>query len=197
MLVKDEIQKYYSELTIAMNKITSTDHSGNNVEITTAFGKTIDLILSNQKLGGKLYFIGNGASAAIASHQAIDYWKAAGIPSMCFNDAALLTCISNDYGYEHVFEKPVEMFLHQYDTLICISSSGNSENILRAFDAAKSKKASCITLTGFDANNQLRLKNGEWNYYVSSPFYGHVEVTHHSILHCILDTIIKLKQHGD
>ena len=56
-----------------------------------------------------MIFIGNGGSAAIASHQAVDYWKNGGMRAIAFNDASLLTCISNDFGYPQVFEKPIEM----------------------------------------------------------------------------------------
>ena len=112
---------------------------------------------------------------------------------MAFNDSALLTCVSNDYGYEHVFEKPVEMFADTGDLLIAISSSGKSQNILRAVGAARLKNAKMITLSGFDEDNPLR-SMGDLNFYVPSPSYGPVEVVHHSICHCLLDVVIREKQ---
>ena len=110
--------------------------------------------------------------------------------AIAFNDAALLTCISNDFGYRHVFEKPIEMFAQKGDVLVAISSSGQSENILRAVEAAKKRGCEVLTLSGFAADNPLRGK-GSLNFYVSSNSYGHVEVVHHAICHCILDTIIE------
>src|SRR3989338_10285965 len=97
------------------------------------------MVIKHARYGGKLLFIGNGASASIASHMAVDFWKNAGIKAFSFNDAVTLTCLSNDYGYRHVFEKPICVFGDKKDLLIAISSSGQSENILRAAIAAKEK----------------------------------------------------------
>jgi D-sedoheptulose 7-phosphate isomerase len=153
------------------------------------------LIEARTSAGSKLMFIGNGASAAISSHQATDFWKAGGMRAIAFNDASLLTCISNDFGYRHVFEKPIEMFGEKGDVLVAISSSGQSENILRGVEAARGKGAEILTLSGFASDNPLRA-NGSLNFYVSSKSYGHVEVVHHAICHCILDTIIENRRKG-
>lgn len=140
--------------------------------------------------GGKVMFIGNGASAAIASHMATDFWKNAEIRAMAFNDASGLTCISNDFGYSRVFEKPIERFADPGDLLIAISSSGQSENILRAVAAARAREVKIITFSGFDPENPLR-KLGELNFYVPSFQYGIVEIVHLSLLHCLVDFMIK------
>jgi D-sedoheptulose 7-phosphate isomerase len=137
-------------------------------------------------------FVGNGASATIASHQATDFWKNGGIRAIAFNDPALLTCISNDFGYKYVFEKPIEMFAHPGDILVAISSSGRSENILNAVKAAEKKSCRTITLSGFKADNPLS-SLGELNFYVPASAYSHVEVVHHSICHYMLDIIIDRK----
>jgi D-sedoheptulose 7-phosphate isomerase len=134
-------------------------------------------------------FIGNGASVAISSHMATDCWKNGGIRAVAFNDGSLLTCISNDYGYKYVFEKPIEMFADNGDILIAISSSGKSENILKGVHTAKSKECNVITLSGFKDDNPLSVM-GDYNFYVPSQEYGPVEIIHHSICHSILDSII-------
>lgn len=108
---------------------------------------------------------------------------------MAFNDIALLTAVSNDFGYQHVFEKPITMFAEPEDILFAISSSGRSENILRGVQAARQKGCSVISLSGFDNDNPLR-SLGELNFYVPWPRYGPVEVIHHSICHGILDVIM-------
>jgi len=185
---------YYADLKAAMDKTVVTGRAAKRVDFEAGIGRALAMILAQKKAGGKLYFIGNGASAAIASHQAVDFWKNAEVPSLCFNDPALLTCMGNDFGYAHVFEKPVEMFMEGRDILFAISSSGASENILRAAVAAKGKRAGIITLSGFKASNPLR-HLGDLNFYVPASKYGHVEVVHHSICHCILDTLV-LKQAG-
>ena len=188
--MKNEIKKYYEELSSAMKGIVGSDASGDTFEVEEAIERAVAWVARQKATDGKLIFIGNGASAAIASHQAVDFWKATKIPALSFNDGALLTCISNDFGYENVFEKPLEVFLDPKDILIAISSSGESENILRAAAAAKKKKARIITLSGFKHTNRLR-KLGDLNFYVPALEYGFIEVTHHSICHCILDILVK------
>ena len=142
--------------------------------------------------GNKIIFIGNGGSAAIASHQAIDYWKNGEIPAVAFNDASMLTCLGNDYGYEYVFEKPINMFANKGDILISISSSGKSKNIINAVKAAKKKELFVITMSGFSKLNPLR-SHGDLNFYVSSNVYGHVEITHLVFCHTILDAYLQTR----
>jgi D-sedoheptulose 7-phosphate isomerase len=134
----------------------------------------------------KVMFVGNGGSAGIAGHMAIDFAKNGGIRSMTFNDASSLTCLANDLGYENVFAAQVEMLAVAGDLLIAISSSGESNNILRAVTAAKARGCRVITLSGFKPGNTLR-KSGDLNFYVGSFVYGFVETAHQIILHAILD----------
>jgi D-sedoheptulose 7-phosphate isomerase len=81
------------------------------------------------------------------------------------------------------------MFADAGDVLIAISSSGRSENILRAVAAAETAGCRVVTLSGFQSDNLLRHR-GELNFYVPSDSYGYVEITHLAICHCIVDTII-------
>ena len=151
--------------------------------------KIVKLIISQHKKGNKLIFIGNGGSASIASHIATDFLKNAKIPAITFNDVSLITCISNDLGYENVFQKPLDLLAKNGDILVSISSSGKSQNILNATKAARNKKCFIITLSGFSKKNPLR-KLGDINFYIPSYSYGVVEIAHLSICHCIVDTII-------
>lgn len=192
---QQRIRDYYAELKRSMDGIIGTDPSGAQCGCDEAIERLVTLVTTQANAGGKLYFIGNGASASIASHQAVDFWKGTGIPALCFNDAALLTCISNDFGYPSVFEKPVEMFMKPEDVLVAISSSGESENILRAAAAARRCGSKVLTLSGFKETNSLR-KLGDLNLYVPARDYGPIEVTHHSILHCALDTLMRQGRAG-
>ncbi len=167
-------------------RISVTDGGGVSVGLEDAVDFVIRTAIETHARGGKLMFVGNGGSSAIASHMSIDYWKNGGLRSLAFNDAALLTCLSNDYGYEHVFEKPIRMFASDRDLLVAISSSGKSANILRAADAARELGCHVVTLSGFGEDNPLRQK-GHLNFYLPSQSYGFVELTHLSICHCILD----------
>lgn len=138
----------------------------------------------------RIFFIGNGGSAAIASHMAEDFLKSASFAAMCFNDGAQLTCLANDLGYERVFSIPLMAHGRVGDILVAISSSGSSRNILNALEAVKGLGLTVITLSGFDSDNPLR-KRGHVNFYVPSMKYGVVEVAHLAILHLILDKIVE------
>ena len=183
-------QDYYNDFQRFFNSITVADNNKNKKPFYEGIELVCDLILKNKNINNKLIFIGNGASASISSHMAIDFSKNAGIRAIAFNDSALLTCISNDYGYKHVFKKSIEMFADKGDILFAISSSGNSENILAGVRSARVKGCNVITLSGFNSDNPLSLM-GDFNFYVPAQDYGPVEVIHHSICHCILHTIMK------
>ncbi len=181
---------YFKKLSQTFQKIEATDIKGKNIEISGALKNSIDIIKKSSAKGNKVIFIGNGGSAAIASHMAIDLWKNSRIKAVCFNDSAQLTCLSNDFGYRHVFEKPIEMFAESGDILIAISSSGKSENILRGVKAARRKRCRVITMSGFKKDNPLR-KLGDINYYVPSDSYGFVEIIHGVICHLFADYTYK------
>lgn len=175
-----------------MNSFQVTDRDGNDLNFFRGIQKAGELIMHQTEIGKKLMFIGNGASASISSHMSTDYWKNGGMRAVAFNDSSLLTCISNDYGYKHVFEKSIEMFADAGDILMSISSSGKSENILRGVQAARSRACSVITFSGFKTDNPLRTL-GDFNFYVPSDGYGPVEILHLSICHCIVDCIVEMK----
>jgi len=179
---------YYGHLAGLTNSVKFTSKEKSNIDFYAGIEMACTLVLSQANLCRKLMFIGNGASASISSHMAIDFSKNVGIRALAFNDSALLTCIGNDYGYKYVFEKPIEMLADKGDILFAISSSGESENILKGVYMAKSKGCSVITLSGFKDDNPLS-SAGDINFYVPAQSYGHVEVIHHSICHCILDSI--------
>ncbi|MFZ5354290.1 MAG: SIS domain-containing protein [Bacillota bacterium] len=182
--------EYLSSLSIVLNNTVVQAYNRDNLDFNQAIDRSIETLLQLNETNNKIMFIGNGGSAGIASHCAIDYWKNGGIRATCFNEGALLTCISNDYGYEEVFRKPIEMFADSGDLLVAISSSGQSKNILNGVEAAKEKGCEVITLSGFSEDNPLR-KMGDLNFYVPSNSYGFVELAHQVILHAILDLIME------
>lgn len=180
---------YLLELGTALQQTEATLAERKSVPLTAGLEAAIQIVSAQTRMGRKVIFIGNGGSAAIASHQAVDYWKNGGMRAIAFNDSSLLTCISNDYGYQHVFEKPIEMFAEDGDVLLAISSSGRSENILRGCKAGQAKGCRLITFSGFGPENALRAL-GLVNFYVPSHSYGYVEIAHLALSHCIVDTII-------
>ena len=189
MPLKERAESYYSNLSNVLGKIQATQKNGDSLEFFAAIESAGQLVTSQTTAGGKIIFIGNGASASIASHMSTDYWKNGDMRAIAFNDAALLTCLSNDCGYENVFGKSVEMFADEGDVLVAISSSGQSESILNGVRAAKKLGVHVVTLSGFSLDNQLR-RMGEINFYVPDSAYGPVEILHLSVCHCILDIII-------
>jgi len=139
--------------------------------------------------GGKTMIMGNGGSAAIASHVAVDFSKNAKIRMVNFNEADLITCLANDYGYKHWMSKAIEIYGDEGDQVILISSSGSSANVVNAAKTSKEKGYKIITFTGFDENNPLK-SNGEINFWVDSRAYNIVEMVHHIWLLAVCDAVI-------
>ena len=126
----------------------------------------------------KVIIVGNGGSAAIASHVSTDLTKNAGIKCVNFNEASLITCFSNEF------------FGEKGDLLIAISSSGNSDNIINGILAAKKIQFSkIVTFTGMKKNNKS-YQLGDINFWVNSKAYNHIENLHQFWLLTIVDMII-------
>ena len=153
------------------------------------------ILLSVKKNNTKVMIFGNGGSAAIASHVSVDLTKNAAIRCLNYNEADLITCFSNDYGFERWIEKAVDFYSDEKDVLILISSSGKSQNMINACKAAKNKKISTIiTFTGHEKNNPLS-KLGDINFWINSKAYNFVENTHQVWLLTICDLIIGKREY--
>ena len=139
--------------------------------------------------GRKVIIAGNGGSAAIASHCAVDFTKNAGIRCVNFNEADLITCLANDYGYDRWLAKALELYADDGDLVVLISSSGRSANIVRAAEHTVGRRLGLVTLSGFAADNPLRALGG-LNLWVDSRAYNIVEMTHHIWLLAVCDLII-------
>jgi D-sedoheptulose 7-phosphate isomerase len=187
--------KYFLELGDIMARVEASDAALAPIAYDEGIRRATVIVRDQTAAGRKVIFVGNGGSAAIASHQAVDYWKNGGMRAIAFNDPALLTCVGNDFGYPHVFEKPIAMFADAGDVLMAISSGGRSENILRAVDAGVAAGCRVITMSGFRPDNPLRTR-GELNFYAPSDSYGYVEITHLAVCHCIVDTIMASRAAG-
>ena len=185
MEIKNFVQKYSSDFTSLLNSLEATD-SSSKFSYAEGIEKAVEMVKKVQAANKKIMMVGNGGSAGIASHQAVDYWKNGGIRATAFNDSSLLTCISNDFSYQEVFSVPIEKFADKGDLVFCISSSGGSKNILNAAEQAKKSGCSVVTFSGFKTDNPLR-KMGDLNFYLPSHSYGYVEILHLFIIHNILD----------
>jgi D-sedoheptulose 7-phosphate isomerase len=158
----------------------------NLVEDITAFKEALEKV---KQINSKVILAGNGASASLASHYALDFTKQAKIRSICFNDAPFITAYSNDYGYEHWIEKAMEHHGEADDLVILISSSGSSPNVLNAAKTAKDLGCQVITLTGFEPDNPLKAL-GDVNLWVDSNAYNLVESVHALWLGLVCDLVI-------
>lgn len=153
-----------------------------------AISRMIRMFLEAKEHGKSLYFIGNGGSAGIAVHMAADFQKTGSFHTRTFYDPSLITCMANDYGYDYVFSKPLELYVQPGDVLVAISSSGNSINIINAAEIAKERNCKVVTLTGFSADNKLH-SIGDLNIHVPSFAYGIVESIHNLLLQQVMDEI--------
>ena len=155
-----------------------------------------DVMIEAKNNNKKILIFGNGGSAAIASHVSVDMTKNAKLRCLNFNEAGLITCFSNDYGFEHWVEKAVDFYGDEGDVLIVISSSGCSENMLNAVKAARTGNfSSVITLSGFSENNPLN-KLGNINLWVDSNAYNFVENIHQIWLLTIVDLLIGKREYS-
>ena len=179
---------YFKDLTDIFCKIEASDGRNKPLSYKQAIAQVIGQIKILKKKGKTIFLVGNGGSASIAGHLAIDFLKNARIRAICFNEPSLLTCISNDLGFEYVFQKPLEVLARKGDILVAISSSGRSKNIHNAVECAKRKACFVITMSGFSPENPLRFK-GKVNFYVPAESYGYVEIAHLAICHHISDSL--------
>ena len=153
------------------------------------------IFIITKKNGKKILIFGNGGSAAIARHFSIDLTKNAKIRCTNYNESDLITCFSNDYGYERWVEMAIRYYGNKGDVLIVISSSGKSKNIINGCIAAKKKKfLKIITLTGHSINNPVK-KLGDINLWVNSKAYNYVENIHQFWLLSLVDLVIGKKNY--
>ena len=132
---------------------------------------------------------GNGASASIANHFALDFTKQARVRSISFSDSSFITAYGNDYGYENWVMKAVEHHGREGDAVILISSSGRSPNIFKAAGGAKNMGFPVVTFTGFEKDNPLKCR-GDINFWVNSRSYNIIESVHAFWLAATCDLII-------
>jgi D-sedoheptulose 7-phosphate isomerase len=155
-----------------------------------------DWLLEVKSHNKKVLIFGNGGSASIASHISVDLTKNADLRCLNFNEADLITCFANDYGFEHWVEKAIDFYGDEGDLLIVISSSGKSKNMLNAVKAARNANfKSVVTLSGFTKDNPLS-QLGDINLWLDSRAYNFVENVHQIWLLTIVDLIIGSREYS-
>jgi D-sedoheptulose 7-phosphate isomerase len=175
--------KYFADYT---RNLCEAAHSVDLEKIQTA----ADYIKNTFDKGGILYSCGNGGSAAISNHMTCDVMKGVQtdtsisprIVSLSSN-IEIITAISNDISYDDIFAFQLKTMAKVGDILMTISSSGNSENIVRAINVAKEKGIPVISLTGFSGGRSSEM--ADVNVHVDCDNYGIVEDLHQSIMHTL------------
>ena len=148
-----------------------------------------EIIKKTSKEGGKIIFVGNGGSAATASHAAVDFSLNSNVRSINFNEADLITCFANDFKYDNWVKKALQIYADKKDLLILISCSGNSMNLVNANLFARKKGLKVACLTGCNKTNKLNCINNDLNIWVNSKEYNIIEIIHHLILLNIVDGV--------
>lgn len=173
-------RNYFKHLSEIMGKIDAE-----------AVSRFVGMLLEARKRGSMIFFIGNGGSAATASHFANDLMIGTRSPGTPFrvlslsDNAAILTALANDFGFEEIFVRQLKALGRPGDVLVGISASGNSTNLIRAFEYAASVGIKTFSLTAFDGGNLLKLADD--GIHVPTPIgdYGPAED-----IHLILDHLV-------
>ena len=174
-----------------VEKAEFSDHEGNSLDCEKGIQKNLGMLESLRDRGGNLFLVGNGGSAGVVSHILADFINVNKLNARTLHESSLLSCMSNDYGYENSFSEPLSILAWEKDLLIAVSSSGCSPNIHNAVKSVKKAGGEAITLSGFGEDNPLR-SMGDLNVWFDSTSYGLVEIGHLFYLH-YLSGHLKLK----
>ncbi|MEI6070372.1 MAG: SIS domain-containing protein [Verrucomicrobiae bacterium] len=165
---------------------TYTKQDGSVLGIEDGMAAACEMILLARNQGSAVFVIGNGGSAAIASHAVIDLINVAKIRAFTLHEPSVMTGLTNDYGYENAYSRMLDQMSKPGDVLVAISSSGRSLNICKAADQMLNNGGKVMTLSGFSHDNPLRAQ-GDLNIWLDACDYGLVEVGHQFILHNLSD----------
>ena len=176
------ITDYLHTLGQLMLQTQVTDLAGTALSLEEGSDRAIRMITDVRSASGKVMLVGNGGSAAIVSHAQNDLSESGRVRAMVFTEQPVLTARANDYGYASVFERPIELWAEPEDLLVTVSSSGKSENIIRALQVSRKMQCKLMTFSGFSPDNPSR-SLGDLNFYVPSSVYAYVETAHTALIH--------------
>jgi len=158
----------------------------------------VELLLSARKSGATIFFIGNGGSAATASHFANDLafgthehekpFKAISIT----DNVSVLTALGNDYGYGEIFVRQLKVYAEKGDVVVGISASGNSKNLINAFNYAKSSGIKTMALTAFDGGQMKVIADNCIHIPTEDKEYGPAEDVHMILDHLISSYLMRI-----
>jgi len=158
-------------------------------DLQSASERACETLRATKAANGFVWWVGNGGSASLCGHFAQDLLNKMRIRSAALSDSALLTCMANDHGYEQVYSRPLDVLIGPSDTLVAISSSGKSANILKAVDVASEAGSSVIAFSGMGPENPLALRPVAASFHLASSIYGIIEIGHSALIHAIIDRL--------
>ncbi len=181
--IESYAEDYFKEINLAASSIDGSK-----------LNEAIEILNNDYTQGSMVISCGNGGSAAIANHLVCDHCKlvrtdtdlVSRIYSLS-NTVEIITAIGNDLSYDEIFEYQLKSLAKAGDVLITISSSGDSENIVRAANWAKQNNVPVISLTGFSGGRSAKI--ADVNLHVSAANYGVIEDVHQSIMHLLAQYI--------
>ncbi len=185
----EQIRSYLEEARSILDEFLKHEH---NLQAVYDAGRILSTAIKD---GHKAISCGNGGSMSDAMHFAEELTgrfrnDRPSLPAIAISDPSYLSCVANDYGYEHVFSRFVESIGNKGDVLLAISTSGNSANILRAIEVAKSKGIQVIGLTGKDGGKMA----GQCDVEIRAPYStyaDHAQEIHIKVIHCLIMGIEK------
>ena len=176
--------------------ISRIDHALDTISL-NELETSVKIISNSSKNSGKIWLIGNGGSAATASHFATDLSRCTGensqpltAISLCDN-LGLITAIGNDFSFEDIFVKQLQNLGKAGDLLISISASGNSRNLIKAVEFANTFSISTLSLVGFDGGALQELSDNSIFVQTNIGDYGIAEDCHSIICHYISSQLRK------
>ncbi len=185
--IKDYSKSYIDYLSSVLSNISLTD-----------IEKFVEVLLEARERESSIFFIGNGGSAATASHFANDiaigtrtYEKPFRAISLCDNQA-VITAIANDDGYEKIFSQQLQVLLKNQDVVVAISASGNSSNLLHAIDVAQKMNAITVGISAFDGGKMKEMVDVSLNVPTEKGEYGPAEDAHMVLDHLISNYLMRL-----
>lgn len=165
---------------------------------TAEIGKFIQTLLDARERGATIYFVGNGGSAATASHFANDlaigtnsYDKPFRVISLTDNQA-VITALGNDFGYEEIFVRQLRVLGVAGDVVIGISASGNSPNLVKTFEYAKSAGIKTVAITAFDGGKMKQIADECVHVPTAPKEYGPAEDAHMVLDHLVGAYLMRL-----
>lgn len=196
MTVAAELWTGYADaIATGLQNLIVSDAAGTVMPPQDGFARWVAMTHDMQQRDGQLFIVGNGGSAAMASHMATDAIALAHLRANALNDPTMITAAANDVSFEQTFALPLEHLARTGDLVIAVSQSGNSPNIVRAVEASRARGIPTVTISAMRPDNRCRAA-GDLNFFVPLTRYGLAQSAHQIVLHYWFDQYMDLHGQG-